>query len=200
MINSQKICPICDEGVLIKVQNKSEITYRSHVVLVDGFWHSKCQTCGASITNSEQARNNKRIVIAYQKKIDGLLTGYEVKAIRKKFGLTQSKACQIFGGGPVAFSKYETDDVTQSEAMDKLLRLTEHFDGVLEYLANQAKVEVVSSNSFSLLKFVKSYSNPNASHFHPLAGAPIWGEMHEYKFNTTMNDRIYYHDTEPAAA
>jgi len=31
--------------------------------------------------------------------------------------LSQSVAAQVFGGGPVAFSKYENDDVSQSEPM-----------------------------------------------------------------------------------
>jgi HTH-type transcriptional regulator/antitoxin MqsA len=52
-----------------------------------------------------------------------LLTGAEILALRKRYGLTQPQAARLFGGGPVAFSKYENDDVAHSEAMDKLLRL-----------------------------------------------------------------------------
>ena len=37
--------------------------------------------------------------------------------------MTQGQAARLFGGGPVAFSKYENDDVAQSESMDNLLRL-----------------------------------------------------------------------------
>ena len=33
------------------------------------------------------------------------------------------QAARLLGGGPVAFSKYENDDVAQSESMDNLLRL-----------------------------------------------------------------------------
>ena len=43
--------------------------------------------------------------------------------LRKQYKITQAQAAQLFGGGPVAFSKYENDDVAQSEAMDTLLRL-----------------------------------------------------------------------------
>ena len=38
----------------------------------------------------------------------------------------------------MAFSKYESDDVAQSEAMDKLLRLAETVPAAFEHLAEQA--------------------------------------------------------------
>ncbi|MGH8759320.1 MAG: type II TA system antitoxin MqsA family protein [Burkholderiales bacterium] len=55
--------------------------------------------------------------------MDGLLTGAEITVLRQQYQLTQSQAARLFGGGPVAFSKYENDDVAQSEFMDNLLRL-----------------------------------------------------------------------------
>jgi len=70
-----------------------------------------------------ESKQNKRIVMAFRKQVDGLLTGDEITALRKQYQLTQAQAAKLFGGGPVAFSKYENDDVAQSEAMDTLLRL-----------------------------------------------------------------------------
>ena len=61
--------------------------------------------------------------MAFRKRVDGLLTGAEITALRKQYNLTQGQAARLFGGGPVAFSKYENDDVAQSESMDNLLRL-----------------------------------------------------------------------------
>jgi HTH-type transcriptional regulator/antitoxin MqsA len=43
----------------------------------------------------------------------------------------------LFGGDPVAFSKYEADDVTQSDAMDKLLRVVSFVPAVFAYLTEQ---------------------------------------------------------------
>lgn len=47
----------------------------------------------------------------------------------------------MFGGGPVAFSKYESDDVMQSDAMDKLLRLAAEVPAALDKLMSDAGVE-----------------------------------------------------------
>jgi HTH-type transcriptional regulator/antitoxin MqsA len=66
------------------------------------------------------------------------LTGEEVRALRVQLDLTQAEAARVFGGGQVAFSKYENDDVVQSEAMDKLLRVAAEVPGALRYLRMRA--------------------------------------------------------------
>ncbi|MCK0536109.1 type II toxin-antitoxin system MqsA family antitoxin [Alcanivorax quisquiliarum] len=88
-----------------------------------------CASCGCSFHTAEQERHNKRQRLAFRKMVEGLLTGAEIRAIRQRHGLSQKQAAEIFGGGPVAFSKYEADDVAQSQAMDRLLRV---FDAVPE--------------------------------------------------------------------
>jgi len=80
-------------------------------------------------------RTNKRAMIKFKKTVDGLLTGEQVRAVREKLKLSQSDAAKVFGGGPVAFSKYESDDVAQSEATDKMLRLASERPIAFEYLA-----------------------------------------------------------------
>jgi HTH-type transcriptional regulator/antitoxin MqsA len=84
-------------------------------------------------------------MVAFKKEVDGLLTGAEVRALRKRLGLKQAEAAKVFGGGIVAFSKYESDDVTQSEAMDKLMRLVDRIPQVFNLLRDEAGL-VVSSN------------------------------------------------------
>jgi len=82
-----------------------------------------CDVCMSDSAGAEQMRANKRGMIAFRKQVDGLLSGTEILALRKRYGLNQQQAARLFGGGPVAFSKYENDDVAHSEAMDKLLRI-----------------------------------------------------------------------------
>lgn len=52
-----------------------------------------------------------------------MLSGDEIRAYRKRMKLKQDTASALFGGGKVAFSRYENDDITQNTAMDNLLRL-----------------------------------------------------------------------------
>lgn len=56
--------------------------------------------------------------------------------------MTQGLAAELFGGGKVAFSRYESDDITQSTAMDSLLRLCAANSSNLLLLAIQKKIDL----------------------------------------------------------
>ena len=94
---------------------------------------------GSEQSDAVQLRTNKRAIVAFKKQVDGLLTGAQVRAIRERLDINQAKAARIFGGGPVAFSKYESDDVAQSEAMDKLLRLAVELPAAFNQLTEKSR-------------------------------------------------------------
>jgi len=74
-----------------------------------------------------------------------------VRELRKRWQLNQKQAAKVFGGGPVAFSKYESDDVMQSDSMDKLLRMAADVPGVLNKLAADAGVVLMAESSWENL-------------------------------------------------
>lgn len=121
---TKEVCPICDAGHLHDSNEKNTVEYKGRSGEIDMAF-SVCDECGSEQASTKQLRANKRAMIAYRKKIDGLLSGDEIVAIRARLGITQSEAAKKFGGGPVAFSKYETNDVAQSGSMDKLLRIAD---------------------------------------------------------------------------
>ena len=82
-----------------------------------------CNVCTSDFAGAPESKLNRRALMAFRKRVDELLTGAEITALRKQYKLTQGQAARRFGGGPVAFSKYENDDVAHSESMDNLLRL-----------------------------------------------------------------------------
>jgi HTH-type transcriptional regulator/antitoxin MqsA len=189
------ICPVCETGHL-HLSNYSEvIEYKKHKHNVSGFAHLECAECGAFIANSEVARNNKRLVLAFHKQIDGLLSGREVRLLRKKLALTQAQAAKIFGGGPVAFSKYENDEIAQSEAMDKLLRLAAQSEEAIINLAHLANIEIEYVNSFEAPKEKPSlnisslFNHLNAV---PLKNAPRFVHIETKLLNMEMNQANYY--------
>ena len=57
--------------------------------------YSECDCCGSEITLPEQSRTNKRLMIAFKKEVDGLLTGSQLKDLRNTLGLTQAEAARI---------------------------------------------------------------------------------------------------------
>lgn len=121
-MENKELCAICGEGHVTAQIRSVETEYKSAKALLP-VHYQQCDTCTSDYVGMAESKLNKRIVMAFRKQVDGLLTGDEIMALRKQYHLTQTQAAKLFGGGPVAFSKYENDDVAQSEAMDTLLRL-----------------------------------------------------------------------------
>ena len=133
------VCPICDEGHLHARSEMIEVEHAGRNGQINSLY-SECDECGSETATTAQVRDNKRFMIAFKKQTEGLMTGTEVKAMRRSLGLNQEQAARMFGGGPVAFSKYENDDVVQSEPMNNLLKVSKRFPMVAAYLAEEAGV------------------------------------------------------------
>lgn len=134
---SRKVCQVCEEGKLTLREGLNEIEYKRGKDSVC-FFYEECDACGSEQVDTSLSLKNKRLMIAFRKQVDGLLTGTEVRALRERLNLKQSEAARIFGGGPTAFSKYESDDVAQSVAMDKLLRVADALPEAFRYLCRLA--------------------------------------------------------------
>ena len=136
-MTTSQVCPLCEAGVLQPQTVMTAFEYRGQSaelpteLLV-------CNYCGSEQAGAVELRNNKRAMMGFRKSVDGVLTGRQVQALRARLGLTQAQAALVFGGGPVAFSKYESDDVAQSEAMDTLLRLADAVPEAIRWLRARA--------------------------------------------------------------
>ncbi len=157
MSDSQNICPICGEGQLQLQVGKNTVEYKGCKTELD-LHYSLCDACGSEQTDAFQLRLNKRTMIAFRKVVDGLLSGAEVRALREQLEISQAEAARIFGGGPVAFSKYESDDVAQSEAMDNLLRLAVTMPMALGYLQRKAGLWLEEPGQWTVGEMVTEHS------------------------------------------
>ena len=133
-------CPICGAGQLHLHSEQIVVEHLAQQGTIESHY-AVCDACGSEQAGAAEARFNKRAMIAFKKRVQGLLTGNEVRELRKRWELSQEEAAKAFGGGPVAFSKYEADDVMQSDAMDKLLRLAAEVPAALDKLLADAKIE-----------------------------------------------------------
>jgi HTH-type transcriptional regulator/antitoxin MqsA len=135
-MNEKEVCPICGEGRVTDHMDQVEAEYNGQKGNVP-LYYQLCDACMSDSAGAVQMRANKRGMVAFRKQVDRLLSGAEILALRKRYGLNQQQAARLFGGGPVAFSKYENDDVAHSEAMDKLLRLVLRSESVFWELVEQ---------------------------------------------------------------
>jgi HTH-type transcriptional regulator/antitoxin MqsA len=116
------ICGACGEIGLLPVFGRISVDYSGNKGSLVELSHS-CDECGAVLFSESDVRENKRSWNRFKKQFDLVPLGCEIRAMRERAGLTQREAAEIFGGGPVAFSKYESDDLIPDEAMINLLRL-----------------------------------------------------------------------------
>lgn len=115
-------CKKCNSVNIIQASDAELNTYKGAEYSVD-IEYSTCNSCNREFLTKPQIIANEAKVREAKKDIDGLLPANKIKEIRKHLGLSQTDASVVFGGGQNAFSKYERSEVTQSQAMDKLLRL-----------------------------------------------------------------------------
>lgn len=134
------MCPICEMGQLHTKSEWIEVEHLGQQGQIESHY-AECDACGSEQAGTVEARFNKRAMVAFKKQVQGLLTGQQVRELRKKWALSQEEAAKVFGGGPVAFSKYEADDVMQSDAMDKLLRMADAVPVALDRLLENAGVQ-----------------------------------------------------------
>lgn len=115
-------CPHCKSGYL-SFGFKSQIhTYKSNTFTVNqpGDW---CDNCPEGVLSGADIKATCQEIRDIQASIDRLLTSRQIKEIRNRLGLTQKEAASICGGGPNAFSRYESGKATVSRATSNLLLL-----------------------------------------------------------------------------
>jgi HTH-type transcriptional regulator / antitoxin MqsA len=138
-MDTKELCPICGEGHVTDHVDQFESEYKGKKAWLP-LHYQLCDVCTSDFAGTKESKLNKRAVMAFRKSVDGLLTGDEICALRSKYKLTQTQAAKLFGGGPVAFSKYENDDVAHSEAMDTLLRLVRRSEAAFWELLDEKRM------------------------------------------------------------
>ena len=132
-------CVMCDEGLLIKKTVIDNVDIKGQVLKVPNT-HLECNICGCIELDNEYMKVNNRALNIEKKKALDLFTGSEIKEIREGLRLSQTEASAIFGGGKVAFSKYENDDVIQSKSMNTLIGAANRIPDLLPYLVSQSSL------------------------------------------------------------
>lgn len=135
-----KSCPLCSAKAVQAYSQQESYHYKGQAFAIQTDY-SLCHACGEEFLFPAQIQANDVRVREARKQLDGLLTSEEIRQTRLGLALTQEEAAKIFGGGVNAFSKYERGEVTQSAAMDKLIRLAAESPTVLNRLKTMAGIE-----------------------------------------------------------
>ncbi len=107
-------------------------------VLVPAISHSCCPKCGEVVLKHDQARDLRELAIEQYRQQQSLLSAREIRAIRERFGLTQSDLARLLRLGGNTISRWESGRTVQTAALDILLRLIRDLPGSLDYLRQHA--------------------------------------------------------------
>lgn len=139
-------CLACKSEDIDKHIVEECVLYKGHKLQIP-LEYSLCRGCGREFVSKPQILRGELAVRAAKKKFEGLLSAEEIVTARTRLCITQEQASKVFGGGKNAFSKYERGEVSQSTAMDKLIRVCLEHHHVFEELAEKAGIRVNSSQS-----------------------------------------------------
>ncbi len=114
-------CPICG-GALVRENRRVTMSYRGHEQVYEQPGQY-CGSCGEAFLHPADLAATAALRKDFDRAVDHLLSSTEIKAVRTRLGLSQRRAGELFGGGPMAFSKYERGLASQSRSTDILLRL-----------------------------------------------------------------------------
>jgi len=132
-------CPCCGTHDWVSSSHQVELSHQNQTLNVGDLIHSECAECGYELILPHQTRRNDARIRDARRNASGLLTSSRIKAIRRKLGISQQHMAALIGCGKNAFSKYERGEVTQSAAMDKLLRILDASPEAFDILEKQQK-------------------------------------------------------------
>jgi putative zinc finger/helix-turn-helix YgiT family protein len=128
-ITKSNVCRNCGTSNPIEESYDDDIEFRGLLLEVEGLKRFRCEKCARTWAGPIHVDFNQNLIrAAYSRKRElvreelGLLTAAEIEKVRTLLNLTQKDASGTFGGGPNAFNKYESGEVLQSAAMDRLVR------------------------------------------------------------------------------
>ncbi len=118
------ICPTCGKAELVHMVKDIEHTYRGKTLVIPSVEGDHCPECNDVVLDTAEGDRVSSAMLEFNKKVNATVVNPAfVLATRKKLKLTQAEANRIFGGGPNAFSRYETGKILPPQPLIQLLRL-----------------------------------------------------------------------------
>lgn len=147
-------CPICGAGSLKKEVKTETFTYKGESKDIPNYITWSCSECGEAIVDNESLKASGKILKDFQREVDGLLTGQQIKNVRTKLGLTQTQLAHIIGGGLKSVARYEAGQVCQSKGMDNLLRILAAYPYTLSVIRKN-DASLISKEKVTYIKELK---------------------------------------------
>ena len=150
--NEQRLCTCCMEEHDVKtVLLKEQTTFKNVKINYDACY-LYCDFADELYMNENQMQDNDINMKNAYRRAEGLLTSYDISAVREKYGITQSDLCTLLGWGGKTITRYESHQV-QDKAHDTILKKIDRDPEWFLFLLKEAK-DSISEESYQ--KYFKS--------------------------------------------
>jgi HTH-type transcriptional regulator/antitoxin MqsA len=124
-------CLSCGQEDMVYAVRDVPYSYRAHETVISKVkgWH--CSHCGEVEFDPGEGARFAEIMKRIANDIN-VLEAAEILRIRKKLKLTQQEAARITGGGPNAFSRYESGKAKPMPAVINLFKLLDNHPSLLD--------------------------------------------------------------------
>lgn len=125
-------CPVCGGAELVHDTRDIPYTYKGENMTIFNVSGEFCPACAESLLDAPTSARVMQEMQNFIKQVNASIVdpGFIVQ-VRKKLGLDQQEAAEIFGGGINAFSRYENGKTKPPLALVKLFKLLERHPDLL---------------------------------------------------------------------
>ncbi|MFZ3073408.1 MAG: type II toxin-antitoxin system MqsA family antitoxin [Thermodesulfobacteriota bacterium] len=155
MLKKDSVCPICGHGKISEKVIVEIFRYQKKKISVPDYHVLECDTCGEKIVSNETLKRTEKILTDFRRKVDGFLTSDEIKRIREKLDKTQTEMAIFLDVGEKNFARYENGQVTQSKAMDTLLRILDTDPNILSKVGAKKEIQTDYKELFCIVSETK---------------------------------------------
>ena len=130
-------CPVCGAAELIHDTRDLPYTYKGETTVIAAVTGDFCPACAESILDVAESNRVMREMRAFSRQVNAAIVdpGF-IMNVRKKLGLDQREAAELFGGGINAFSRYENGKTKPPLALVKLFQLLDRHPDLLNELTS----------------------------------------------------------------
>ena len=141
----EETCALCGTGraIVIRETYTFSVRGRSYNLRADECY--RCTDCGETYYDGWQGKRHSERVLALRRQSEGLLAPDEIRALRRRYALTQKQLEKILGLGTKTVVRWERGTVLQSRAADDVLRLLARCRANMELLARHRGVRLGNS-------------------------------------------------------
>lgn len=130
-------CPVCNSTEISITTAEEKFEYKGKFLSLKTESYS-CANCTEEFITKESHKKIEKPIRDFQRMVDGFLTSKKIKKVRKSLGFTQEDFSTLLGVGEKSFARYENGTVTQSKAMDNLIKIVDHYPFVLGVISTDS--------------------------------------------------------------